>query len=1436
MMKRSIYTILSVLLCFFYVTTVAVPVGAATDRLADLAETVAAEWFTDHEPADAVTKNLTLKLPSLLAEEGIYADFASSDLGVLTISGELGTVIRDAYADRTVALTVTLKRASETAEKTLSLTVLSCSTKVFMSESFYYPAYRGQLIHDVAPIVDAMGISASTSSLYGGGWASTYRTSLDETTINGRRFKTVLEQEEHEYCLYSYRKEAFEEYNYTKYTFRDKPTGRAEMSMRLKFAETEPNQIYLFQLWANYLLDSGDLKRFKPIEIQFHRRSHGRYVTLNGQGIAHEAVPATGEWFTCRIAFDLDAQTYDFYINQTKINATPVAFYDRGDGEHANCRSINDFHFNSYRTYGGGVVYLDDMVVKSDNSYYETNQHKLRLADMTDFSKIACYSDGSSVSADSVTESFTLDFMQNREIAAQLTEHNLSVVWETSDDSLLSVSGNSVTVKRGLLTQQAVLTAKIQQNGDGIYVEKPYELTIPALEGTETLNAAYQALREETMTHESPYEVTQDLTLPVYEGITIEWESSCSQVLTQTGKIIRPEEDQSVTLTAVLSDTNGNRIAKSLTFCVLAKGKCVYGAENFYHPQAFNKELSETAELRGWRNIYTASLPRLTNTVVQERDGNYVMQTGREASNEHDYNFCLYRFPKALENEGTVTFRFQAEHAQSPQIYVLQLLGSKRTVTQQTAEDGTVTVGKTQTETEVQIAEIQLYYTGTGGRILAMSPTEAATTVILTNDPPEPGRWYTARFAVNNMAQTYDFYLDGKKLNTQPIAYYSRDADADFTAVSHFKYNSYRYHGGSTLYVDDVSVVGKEGVQLACLLYDNGTEKTDDPGQVISGRMKAKVYMYNCRDTALSANVYLGVYQGGRLLYVKESPVTLQKRVSGVTVEFSDLSLPRGDAVEVKAFLLDAETLVPYAQCSVLQNHLEALHAKNVTDSGTGRSYQTINLFGENSVKGYFTQQGWSVDNTKFYFWDDAMNLYQYDLAANKGSFIDRGLYDYNIVTTPQNHLFYLNRNREIIKMDCDTQVKTVVTTIPSAYCAGKVSMLQVANDESRLSVDWQDTGGTAEDGPVIDTAKEKRFAIYDMQEERWLLDTVFGFDTPELIPNHLNLNPASGKTNLVLFAHEGQYVTDRIWVMDVSTGQAYNAFRQKMYNDTDAGESAGHETWSYDGERILFCKSGKIGYGGLVTVRYDGTDRRYINSDYDYLHAGISPVTDRWIVSDTSYGATETSQIVLVDSYTGDSYPLATVHQTGLDPGHCHPGFSQDGNTVWFGLYDENDVVSIGWMDVSDIIAAAPAVHTYALSDNCRIETAERLHEVQQATVGGKTAYRIPQEGVMRVQFQTAEAESCAAAITIRYFDEGTADLCLDYYVWEKGEQGSYSLTPKTHTVTRTNTNTWKETTVSLAEVNLENMERLGADFVLRGADSAAIVQSVSVSVQPSA
>ncbi|MGN1059797.1 MAG: immunoglobulin-like domain-containing protein, partial [Clostridia bacterium] len=508
-MKRSIDTIFLFLVCFCYVTTAALPAGASSGAsLTELAATVTAEWFTDHEPAGAVTRDLTLALPASLAGEGITADFASSNSAVLAISGDTGAVTRDAYADQTITLTVTLKRGSETAEKKLSLTVLSRSTRVYMSESFYYPDYEGQLLTNVTPIVDGMGISSSTSSIYGGGWSSTYQTSLDETTTNGRRFKTVLEQADNEYCLYSYRKEAFEEYNYTKYVFKDKPTGKAEMSVRLKFAETEPNQIYLFQLWANYLLSSGSLKRAKPIEVQFHRRSTGHYVTLNGQGIVHEAIPETGEWFTCRIAFDLEAQTYDFYINQIKINTDPIDFYDKGDADHADCQSINDFHFNSYRTYGGGAVYLDDMIVKSDNSYYENNQHKLLLADLMDFSEIAFYDDESSVSADSVTDSFTLNLTKNSDVAALLAEQNLSVDWDTSNASILSVSGSSVTVMRSLLTKKAVLTAKIQQNGDGVYVEKPYELTIPCLSGTETLNAAYQALRAETMTRESPFEVT----------------------------------------------------------------------------------------------------------------------------------------------------------------------------------------------------------------------------------------------------------------------------------------------------------------------------------------------------------------------------------------------------------------------------------------------------------------------------------------------------------------------------------------------------------------------------------------------------------------------------------------------------------------------------------------------------------------------------------------------------------------------------------------------------------------------------------------------------------------------------------------------------------------------------------------------------------------
>lgn len=1406
-MLRKICKGVAVFLCCLQLWVI-VPVHAE-NSLADFLEGITAECFTQHESPMAVTRDLMLDLTDL--PEGAEAEFVSGDTSVLTISGDVGAITRDAYAARNVVLTLRLQKNGTVLTKDFVYTVLSASTHVYASESFYYPSYANHLVTDVQPIANSVTAAAVPSSVYGSGWMSAYPTELTGESINAQRFKTVLKEENGAYGLYSYRSLALEEYNYTRYLFGDKPTGKTMLSMRLKCNETEPQQIYLFQLWANYLQADGSLKRARPVEIQLHRRQNDGWILGNGENMEDRSVPEGDTWFTLGLQLDLEKQLFNVYLDGVKLNEAAISFYEKGAADRTNCMEINDFQFNSYRKYGGGALWLDDFVVMSDNSETEKNQYKLHLADALEFSAVARSASGQPIDADHISENFSVSVQNNEALSAFCAAHNLSVGWESGNEGVISFSQGAATVTRGALTQAVKVTACIEQNSDADYVKKDFLLTVPCADGAEGVDAAYRALREEALTTETADGISRNLTLPLYEDASVSWTSSRPEVLTDNGTVLRGVSDCDVDLTAHITSADGQySVQKTLHFTVLSADTFVYAAENFYHPAALGQELSHTS-LSGWRNVYTAASPRLYNTVQQETDGNYVMRTDREEANLYDYNFCNFHFKKALEHQGSVYFKFRVEHSTVPQIYILQLSGKYRDA------DGALH--------DAQIAEIQLHYQGSGGRIQAMMGTHKPSPTLL-HAPPQTHEWHTAQFTVDNHLQTYDFYLDGQKLNRQPLSYYTANEDVDFAYLSDFSYNTYRAYGGGCIMIDDVCVTGRQGTTLACHLYDGGTIKARDAGEIVSGSMKAKVLLYNGRDQAVSGTVFLAAYQNDRLLYVQSREAELAARASAQEVTFSELSFPYADGTEVKAFFEEASTLSPHASKAVCGNRLEKLQAEAITDADTGRSYQMIRLFGSNSVRGYFTMQGWSANSEKFYFWDEDFNIYEFDTAADRGRFIDRALGDYAIITTPYNHLFYINRNREIIKMDCSTYQKTKITDIPPEYCTGRVSMLQVNNDESRLSVDWKDVKGD------IDPERATRFPVYDITDGTWLLETSYGFETPQYAPNHLNINPAPDKSNLVLFAHEGNYIHDRIWVMDIHSGKAYNAFSQKRYSPYESGETAGHETWTYDGKRILFAKSGKIGYGGAVTVGVDGTDRRYINSDYSYLHIGASPVSDRWIVGDTSYNGS-TTQIVLTDCYTGDSYLLATVRQTGENPGHSHPAFSQDGQKVWFGLYDSDETTCIGWMDISDIINSAPEVSRYVLSENCTIETAERSDEVQRVEINGVTAYQIPANGVMRVQADTEEKEDCAADITVSYLDDGTGSFALSYFVWEVGAETN-ALNKKTVTIQKTNTGVWQSQTISLAHMNLENMERLGADFILQTDTTPCIIGLVSVAIRP--
>ncbi len=1437
----------SILILFIISITMLLPAAyAAGESLSSAMDSISAEIFTQNQPPYALSKNIYFDKALMPIPEEYTVYFTSKDSSVMEIHDvpetqeygfyQYGEIKPDKYKDKSVAVTMTLSDGKQTLQKDFNFTVCSSETKIYYSNSFYYPNYKNKLIQDNIPNFTAgYPVLYEPRLTYDYGWQSLYDTEFNQNTQNGKRFRTFIDEYENNYCLHSERPVAVEEYNYTRYLFNEKPQGRTELSMRLMADETLLPQIYVFHLWATFINENGTLVRKQVLEFQLNRNKDGKHKisATGGSQYIFDVSPQKGEWFKLSIAFDVQNQTYDIYYNDAKLNSDSHNFYTKSDSS-LKIKHMNDFQFNSFRSNLGGVLYLDDIVLRTDSYYLSGNSHLLELCDEIALSDIAQEDDGQFLS-DAIDSSITFDY-SNTKAQSLINNNNLSVEWSSDREDIFTFSANRATVKRPNLDTDAIITAKVKDNATGKFIEKTFNVRVLCDDSTKVINDAYNQLTAERITTQVLSAVTENIQFPTFSGVNIKWETSNSSINEEDGTVTRGENDINVVLSAeISSDTTSFKVKKSFEITILAKGKEVYSADNLYHPDNVNKELSEKS-LQYWSNLNQSASNRLTNTLVID-DNNYVMLTERKDANDKDYNFAKYSFKKPIGQKGEVSFRFKIDHETQEQCYLFQLWGKAKNENGETSS--------------VQAAGIKVEYTKTGGCVKSETPE-----IYMINERLEKNRWYTMKIAFDNVKKVYDVYLNGKKISNAPISYIKNNPNInyerlDFLNMSSFHFNSLRTKSGnSKIYVDDVVAIGSPFVEIATALYDAGNYRTTDATEVISGIADAKMYIYNPTGVQIKGTAVLAGYDDDKLLWVKTDNVTLKSNFNATVLDYKSLNIPFSENVKIKSFFIENDKASPVGENGISANSLVDMKPVTMRDDVTGNEYKVLNLMGEDIMRCYYTMQCTSKDGKKLYFHDGEFNLYEYDIEKETGRFLDRLLNDYTIVTSPLGNVFYVNNNKEIIKMDCTTYEKTVVTTLPNDYCGDYASMIQVNNDESRISIEWTDL----KIEPEEDGEKHiSRFPVYDCISRQWILDVTYGFDTKQYAPNHKSINPNPDLKNLVLFAHEGDASKDRIWVMDLNDKEnPYNAYKQKQYSADETGEVSGHEGWTYDGQNIFFVNSGtKIDgsddpqktydginrrYSGLVWVGYDGKNRRYINSEKGYCHVGTHPYDKRWAVADTDYNGVD-STITLIDCYTGESYPIVTVHQTGENPGHCHPNFSFDGKTVIFGMYDDKDIISIGWADVSKYIEKAPDVMRYELSDNCTIETAQRnnLGEPNLSTryvdSHGSVSYYLPPNGTMRVQYRGEETESANTDITLTYMGRYNEPVVLEYLVWET-ENGTNKLVPRTVEFPMGNSGKWITETINIPNINLENMERLESDFIIKGGTNGHYIQSVSVSI----
>ena len=510
---------------------------------------------------------------------------------------------------------------------------------------------------------------------------------------------------------------------------------------------------------------------------------------------------------------------------------------------------------------------------------------------------------------------------------------------------------------------------------------------------------------------------------------------------------------------------------------------------------------------------------------------------------------------------------------------------------------------------------------------------------------------------------------------------------------------------------------------------------------------------------------------------------------------------------------------------------------KTIIDPTTGRTIHLITINGKNAVRPYVTQQHWDVTGTKFVIGEPKTNsLYLYDTVTQELQMLDFADVGGSAaaVITPKNMMFYNKPNGEVWQMDLNTLEKKKIADMPS-YASG-LSVISATNDGKYISGYWMEN--RSELDYINGVQRHRIVPRLNVETGEWdstSLSHLFNDDLrfPEL--GHPIINPEYH--DIAMFCHEGttEYIPDRIWTGNFSTGEHRNVFLQAERPDGMTGETSGHELWSEDGEEIFFVKYTRkenLGQSGVVRVDKDGNNREYINGDHPYWHCYPSP-DKKWVCADTQIGG-QRAEVVLINVQTYESHMLTNFfYPNKPHPWQPHPIISQDGKKVSWQMADPDnpEVLGTAWMDLSDIIDVPVEELSGDISATANyVSYKHAISEVKTTTQNGEECFRIPAGKEMYVNINDAVTTDINGDVTVRltYLDIGRQPMKLRYTSGLVDKSDYANREDVSIKIERHNTGQWKTIDIQLRGANLSNAGKYRTDFCIGGQYSDAYIKHI--------
>lgn len=360
-----------------------------------------------------------------------------------------------------------------------------------------------------------------------------------------------------------------------------------------------------------------------------------------------------------------------------------------------------------------------------------------------------------------------------------------------------------------------------------------------------------------------------------------------------------------------------------------------------------------------------------------------------------------------------------------------------------------------------------------------------------------------------------------------------------------------------------------------------------------------------------------------------------------------------------------------------------ASEKKEITDTKTGNTVIQLTQKGIN-YHFYFTENSFDISNERIYFLSnrgcegtEICNIFQMDLATG----IMKQLTDdpqgvEHVTKTPDSELIAYVSENVIHVYNTRTKENRAIYRESAGMT---IQNLSISCDKKWIGFARnEDTTDFRDGGPDYQGFREKMYATKDgritvMRVNGTQLHDVHR-DTCWL--GHFQFSPDDAGT--AMFCHEGPWneVHQRIWMLDVYTGDFWPVFRQ------NGNDCVGHEFWTRNGD-IVFDNR-RSGHDGTISstkeqllktlesekekpyfgfAHRDGSVYRTIEMPYYcnyYCNEDMSV-----FVGD----AVEDIDLIIPKENSGaELIPLCRHNTTWkYQRSHCHPTFSWDGNLILY-------------------------------------------------------------------------------------------------------------------------------------------------------------------------